>query len=69
MAHGNGAVTFAELGARIQQHDAEAELLRSLVRDRLDELEPDAKPVPGPGASPTTPKGPARTFTLSKSSR
>ena len=64
--NGNGAVTFAELGARIQQHDAEAELLRSLVRDRLDELEPDARPVPGPGASPATPKGPARTFTLSK---
>lgn len=62
--NGDGAVTFAELGARVQQHDAEAELLRSLVRQRLDELEPDAKPVPGP--SPATPKGPARTFTLSK---
>ena len=64
--NGNGAVTFAELGARVQQHDAEAELLRSLVRQRLDELEPHAKPVPGPGPAPATPKGPARTFTLSK---
>ena len=60
--NGHAAVTFAELGARIQQHDAEAELLRSLVRERLDELEPDGKPAP----VPTTPKGPARTFTLSK---
>ena len=58
--NGKAAVTFAELGARIEQHDAEAELLRSLVRDRLGELEPGAKPARSPRTFTLTPGRPMK---------